>query len=63
MTVPPYPPARLVISVPLDGDPYIEEDDGLADWLVYAAIDRICSQMDAAKAEEVTMTPNTEEDE
>lgn len=41
VSVPNYPPTRLVIDVPLDGEPSVVEDGGLADYLLEAVFTRL----------------------
>lgn len=38
---PDYPPIRLVIDVPLDGDPKVVETGGLASYLLEAIFERL----------------------
>ncbi len=49
---PNYPPAEIIISVPMDGDPYIVEDGGLPDWLLLAAMMRIVNVVNQAEQSE-----------
>ena len=62
---PDYPPAQLVLSIPMDGEPYIVEDGGLPDWLIVAGMARILDtirQAEQSDTWEVSFN-ETEEDE
>lgn len=41
--VPNYPPTRIVIDVPLDDEPKVIDDGGLAPYLLYAVLHRTAS--------------------
>lgn len=62
---PDYPPAQVLLTIPLDSDPYIEDDGGLPDWLVLSALEWIAGDIRAGLRSEWEMEPNcdTEEEE
>ena len=61
-----WPPITLVIDIPLDRDniPSISYDGGAPDWLIEAALAHLLDRMrKEMEAEELELSPNTEEDE
>lgn len=62
---PNYPPAQVLLTIPLDSDPFIEDDGGLPDWLLLSALNWIADDMRQGLRTEWDMEPNcdTEEDE
>lgn len=44
MTTPSYPPARVVIEVPFDGEPRVIDDGGFTDYLLEAICQRVAMQ-------------------
>lgn len=44
MTVPSYPPTRIVIEVCLDAEPRIVEDGGFTDYFLEAICNRVAMQ-------------------
>jgi hypothetical protein len=63
---PDYPPAQLVLSIPIDGEPYILEDGGLPDWLIAAGMARILDtirQAEQSDTWDLSSNCDTEEDE
>ena len=41
MTTPQYPPARIVIEVPFDSEPYVVDDGGFAHYFIEAICNRV----------------------
>lgn len=60
MSVPNYPPTRIVIDVPLDGEPKVTDDGGLAPYLLHAVLNR--TAMDYETVWEVQMVEEGEEE-
>lgn len=44
VTIPTFPPTRIVIDVPLDDEPRVTDDGGLASYLIEAILQRVAQQ-------------------
>jgi hypothetical protein len=44
VTVPNYPPTRVVIDVPFDDEPRVSDDGGLTSYLLEAILQRVAQQ-------------------
>ena len=60
---PDYPPARVLLTVPLDSDPFIEDDGGLPDWLIVSALNWVMDDMRQSLRTEWDVEPNCDTDE
>lgn len=47
-TVPNVPPVQIVIDVPLEGEPIVVNNGGLADYLIEAVLNRCAMQHSTA---------------